>query len=280
MSTGELSRADARGSGRQVLPLFVVALESSWRSVAGWCVGLVAALCLYLPLYPSIGGGQQMQQLISSLPKELVRTLNYDQIGSGPGYAQSTFFGLMGFVLTTIAVIAWGAAAVGGDEESGQLELTLAHGVTRPQVVLERFAALVVRIAVLVLVVFVTVLVLNGPSQLGLDVGHLAGTCLEFGLLALLTGTTALVAGAVTGRRVWGIGAGTAVAVLGYVFNALGNQSEDLQGLHAFSPYHAVYGQNPLANGADGAVVLALVVACALLVGLAVAVFSRRDVGR
>lgn len=272
--------APARRSGRQALPLFVVALEGSWRSLTGWCAGLTAALCLYLPLYPSIGGGQQMQQLISSLPKELVRTLNYDQIGTGPGYAQSTFFGLMGFVLTTIAVIGWGAAAVGGDEESGQLELTLAHGVTRSRVVLERFAALAVRVAVMMLVVFVVVLALNGPSQLGLDTGHLAGMCTAFGLLTLLTGTVALTAGAVTGRRVWGVGAGTAVAVLGYVFNALGNQSEDLQWLHTFSPYHAVFGPGPLANGADGGVMLALAVAIAVLVAAAVAVFTRRDVGR
>ncbi|MEH0109500.1 ABC transporter permease subunit [Tersicoccus sp. MR15.9] len=279
MTTG-VSRVGRSATGRRALPLFAVAMESTWRSLVGWCVGLTATLCLYLPLFPSIGGGQQMQQLISSLPRELVRTLNYDQIGTGPGYAQSTFFGLMGFVLTTIAVITWGAAAVGGDEESGQLELTLAHGVTRSQVVLERFAALVVRVVVMVLVVFVVVLALNEPSQLGLDTGHLAGMCLEFGLLTLLTGSVALAAGAVTGRRVWGIGAGTAVAVLGYVFNALGNQSEDLQGLHAFSPYHAVFGPNPLTAGADGGVVLAFVVAIAVIVALAVGIFSRRDVGR
>lgn len=272
--------ADSRRPSTRPLPLFAVALESSWRSLAGWCVGLTAVLFLYLPLYPSIGGSAQTQQLISSLPPQLVRTLNYDQIGTGPGYTQSTFFGLMGFVLTTIAVIAWGAAAVGGDEESGQLELTLAHGVTRLQVVLERFAALVVRIAVLTVVVFGVVLALNGPSRLGLDPGHLAGMCLEFGLLALLTGTVALAAGAVTGRRVWGIGAGTAVAVLGYVFNALGNQSPDLAGLHAYSPYHAVFGPDPLANGADGGVVLAFAVAIAILVAVAVAAFARRDVGR
>lgn len=278
-NAGRPGSADRRG-GRAVLPLFVVALESSWRSLVGWCVGLTSALCLYLPLFPSIGGSQQMQQLIAALPRELVRTLNYDQIGTGAGYTQSTFFELMGFVLTTIAVIGWGAAAVGGDEESGQLELTLAHGVTRAQVVLERFAALAVRVAVMVTVVFVVVLVLNAPSQLGLDAGHLAGTCLEFGLLALLTGSVALAAGAVTGRRVAGVGAGTAVAVLGYVFNALGNQSADLQWLHAFSPYHAVFGTDPVAHGADGGVVLAFAAAIAVLVAVAVALFTRRDVGR
>jgi ABC-2 type transport system permease protein len=46
----------------------------------------------------------------------------------------------------TIASAGWGAAAVGGDEESGQLELTVAHGVTRIQVVLERALSLFLRV--------------------------------------------------------------------------------------------------------------------------------------
>ena len=115
------------------LPLFRRNLADSWRGLAGWTVGLLAALLLYLPLYPSLGGSGQMQEMIDSLPPELVQTLGYDQIGTGPGYAQATFFGLIGFILVTIAAVGWGTGAIANDEEIGQLELTLAHGVTRGQ---------------------------------------------------------------------------------------------------------------------------------------------------
>lgn len=75
----------------------------------------------------------------------------------------------------SIAGIACGAAAVAGDEESGQLELKFAHAVTRAQVVLERALALALRIDLLSGIVFLLISALNGPSELCIGSGHLAG---------------------------------------------------------------------------------------------------------
>ena len=264
---------------RTPLPIFAKALTDGWRAFLGWAVGLVAALCLYLPIFPSIGGSSQMQDLISNLPPELTRTINYQQIDTGAGYTQSTFFGLIGFLLISMAAISWGAASLGGDEESGQLELTLAHGVTRVQVALQRFAALVVKILALALVVFLVVLVWNGPAGLDLDVANLLVTCLLFGGLALVSGSAAMICGALAGRKVWGIAGGAAVAVLGYVFNAIGNQSPDLEWLHGLSPYYAAYGNSPLANGTDALTLAAFYLAAVLLGGLSALTLRQRDVG-
>lgn len=276
--TAAVTRA-AAFDRRTALPIFTKALTDGWRSLLGWSIGFAAVLSLYLPIFPSMSGNSQMQDLIDSLPPELTRTINYQQIDTGAGYTQSTFFGLMGFLLISIAAISWGAAALGGDEESGQLELTLAHGVTRVQVAVQRFAALTVKILALALVAFVLVLLWNGPSQLGLDVGNLAVTCLLFGGLALVCGSAALFCGALGGRRVWGIGGGAVVAVAGYLFNAIGNQSADLEWLHALSPYHAAFGNNPLANGTD-AWTLGLFYLAALALGaLAALTLRQRDVG-
>jgi ABC-2 type transport system permease protein len=264
---------------RAPLPIFSTAIADSRRSLLGWSLGFAAALSLYLPIFPSLSGSSQMQDLIDSLPPELTRTINYEDIGTGAGYTQSTFFGLMGFLLISIAAISWGAAALGGDEESGQLELTLAHGVTRLQVAWARFAALVVKILLLALVACVIILVWNGPAQLDLDLANLVSTCLLFGGLALVCGSAALLCGALTGRRVWGIGGGAAVAVVGYVFNAVGNQSADLDWLHALSPYYAAYGHDPLSTGADAWTVLAFYLVSLVLGALAALTLRQRDVG-
>lgn len=262
-----------------VLPLATKALTDSWRSTLAWAVGLTAACMLYLPLYPSIGGSFQMQELINALPPQMTKALNYDQIASGPGYTQATLFGLIGFLLMSMASVGWGAAAVGGDEESGLLELTLAHSVTRVQVVLERALAMVVRVGALSVLVFLLVLGLNGPAQLNVDVGHLAGAVLLFAGLALLSGTAALFAGALTGRKVYGVAAGAAVAVLGYVFNAVGRQSSTVGLLLDLSPYHWAYGNSPVANGADWGAVGGLLGISAALILLAALALQRRDVG-
>ncbi|UXM90669.1 ABC transporter permease subunit [Paenarthrobacter sp. JL.01a] len=261
------------------LPLFTKALTDSWRSTLAWAVGLTGAIMLYLPLYPSIGGSSQMQQMIDALPQGMTKALNYDQIATGPGYTQATLFGLIGFLLMSMASVGWGAAAVGGDEESGLLELTLAHSVTRVQIVLERALALIVRIAILTALVFVLVLVLNGPAQLNIDVGHLAGAVLLFAALALLSGTAALFVGALSGRKVYGVAAGAAVAVLGYVFNAVGRQSPNVEWLLNLSPYHWAYGNSPVANGADWGAVTGLFGISVALIALGAFALQRRDVG-
>ncbi|GAA1121356.1 ABC transporter permease subunit [Arthrobacter flavus] len=262
-----------------VLPLFRRALLEHWRSTLAWAIGLAAAIAVYLPLFSTLGNSVEMQSMIDALPPEMTRALNYDEITSGPGYTQGTIFGLIGFMLMTIASVSWGASAVAGDEEAGQLELTLAHAVTRPQVVLERALAIGVRIVVLAAVVFVLVLFLNEPAQLEIQTSHLFGATVLFAGLALLSGTAALLVGAVSGRKIFGLAAGAAVAVLSYVFNAVGRQSPDLQWLLNLSPYHWAYGDSPLANGADWGAAAWLWGISAALAGLSAVALQRRDVG-
>ncbi|WGW13022.1 ABC transporter permease subunit [Saxibacter everestensis] len=264
---------------RSQLPVFTKAFSDGWRSLLGWALGLAAAIFLYLPLFPSLGGNAQMQDLIDTLPKELTETIGYNQLSTGAGYTQSTIFGLIGFLLASIASIGWGAAALGGDEESGQLELTLAHGVTRVQVAVERFAAMAVKVLLLSALVFVLVLLLNEPAELDIDGVHLLGSCLLFGGLALLSGTVALLAGALTGRRVWGIGGGAFIAVLGYVFNAIGNQGADFEWLHALSPYSWAYADDPMTNGADWGAVIGLYAVSLVLGAVTAFTLRRRDIG-
>ncbi|MDJ0325325.1 ABC transporter permease [Cryobacterium sp. PH31-AA6] len=232
---------------RAPLPIFGKAFTDGWRAIIGWAVGFAAAVFLYLPLFPTM--------------------------------SVATIFGLIGFALISIAAIGWGAAALGGDEESGQLELTLAHGVTRTEVAVQRFAAMSLKIILVSAVVFLLVLAVNGPAELDLNVLYLFQTSVIFAGLALLSGSAAMFFGAVSGRKVWGIGGGAFVAVVGYVLNAIGNQSADVEWLHALSPYYWAYGNNPLANGADWLTMVAFF-GGSLLVGAATAmVLRRRDIG-
>ncbi|WP_431074813.1 ABC transporter permease subunit [Microbacterium phyllosphaerae] len=234
-----------------ILPVFRRNLRDSWRSLLGWTVGLAAVLFLYLPLYPSLGGGGQLEDIISALPPELVDTLGYDQISSGAGYTQSTFYGLMGFLLTTIAAVLWGSAAIAGAEESGRAELDLAHGIGRGQYALESAFAVLVRLLWLGAFSGLVVWALNDSAELGLEGWRVVGASAALTGLAFLTASAALLAGAVTGRRIWATGIGAGVAVVGYILQALAKQSKDLDWLNALSPYSWVYRQPPLAEGVD-----------------------------
>lgn len=260
-----------------LLPVLRRWLGDGWRGLVGWSAGVAAVVFVYLPLYPSMKS-PELVGLIDSLPPELVRTIGYEDITSGAGYAQATFFGLIGFVLITIAAISWGAAFTGGAEESGRLELTLAHGVGRVQYALESALALLVKLAVVGLVAWLLIWAVNGPGELELEAGHLAAVTAAWVGLGLLAGTAAFAVGALTGRRSWGLGVGAGVAVIGYVLQAVANNSEELEGLRVLSPFHWAYGEAPLSNGFDAGGLALLWGGSVLLVAVGTAALARRDI--
>lgn len=259
------------------LPMFRRWIADGWRGLVGWSAGVAVAILVYLPLFPSMNS-PEFAGLIDALPAELVRTLGYGDIGSGAGYAQATFFGLIGFVLITIAGIGWGSAFIGGAEESGRLELVLAHGVGRVQYALESAAALLVKMLVLGLVAWVLVWSINGPAELGLDEVNLLFVTKAWVGLGFLSATAALAAGALSGRRSWGAGAGAGVAIVGYVLQAVANNSEDLDWLRVLSPFDWAYGEAPLANGVDWTGLALLWGASALLVVVTTITVRQKDV--
>lgn len=187
-----------------ILPVFRRSLRESWRSALGWTVGVTAVQALYLPLYPSLGGSDQLQGLIDALPKELVDTLGYDQISSGAGYTQSTFYGLMGFLLLTIAAVSWGSAALAGAEESGRAELDLAHGIGRVPYALESALSVLVRLLWLGAFSGLVVWALNGPAELELEPVRIVGASAALTGLAFLTASAALLALALRARDLRG----------------------------------------------------------------------------
>lgn len=271
------SVAAATASERRILPVFRLWMAQGWRGLIGWAIGLTLVALIYLPLFPSMQS-PELTGLLESLPPELVRTLGYENLTSGAGYTQATFFGLIGFVLMTIAAIGWGAASIAGAEESGRLELTLAHGVSRMQYALESAAAVVVKLLALGLVALLVVWAVNGPAGLDLELINLLAVTKALVGVSLLSGAAALAAGALTGRRLWGIGVGAGVAVVGYVIQAIANNSDDLDWLRVLSPYDWAFGQAPLANGMDWGGLALLWGGSAVLIAVATAGLVRRDV--
>ncbi|MDI2099186.1 ABC transporter permease subunit [Ruicaihuangia caeni] len=262
----------------RALPVFRRSLADSWRPLIAWAIAIVAVLALYLPLYPDIGGNGQLAQIIEGLPQGLVNALGYASIGTGAGYAQATFYGLMGFLLLSIASISWGGAAIAGAEESGRLELDLAHGVGRTQYALESALTLVVKLAALVTVAGVMVWTLNGPAELGLDAEGVLAASVSLMGLTLIGATAALAVGALTGRRAFATAAGAAIAVYGYALNAIANQSERLDWLRNASPYSWAFESAPLAEGFDWPRLALLWGISAALVAVAAVALRRRDV--
>lgn len=262
---------------RDVLPVFRRDVRESWRGALGWAIGIAGVIALYLPLFPSIGGNGQMQQIIDSLPAELVGALGFDQIGTGAGYAQSTFYGLIGFLLLTMAATTWGAGAIAGSEESGRLEIDLSHGIGRVQYALECAGAIALRLIVLGAFAGAIVALLNGPAELDIDPIRIVDATAALVGLTLLSGCIALFVGAVTGRRLWATAAGAGVAVAGYAFNAIANQVTEAEWLRILSPYSWAFHQPPLSEGASAPGLIALWLGSLVFIAASALALRRRD---
>lgn len=251
--------------------------RESWRGLLGWSVGIIATLALYLPLYPSLAG-PDLQALVDSLPEPLIQALGYDQIATGAGYTQASFLGLIGFVLFAIAAISWGSGLGGGHEESGRLELDLAHRISRTGFGFEALLTLVLKLLVLSGVTWVTIWLLNGPSELDLVASNLTWAVLSLFAVSLAIGAISLAGGMVVGKKSAGVQAGAALTVIAYMSNAVAALVPDVVWLLLISPYAWAFGGEPLTEGPDFAGLLLLGALTVVGAGVALVAIRRRDI--
>lgn len=260
------------------MPLLNAELRHGWKALLGWAIGLLVVGVVYLPFFESIGGSPEMKAMLDSLPRSLVVGMGFDTMFSGAGYVHSSILELTAAILVVIAGVGWGARAIGGDEEEGMLELTLAHGVGRTRVYAERTLAIVVRFLILGVVLWAMLVASSSPFALDLDAGRTLAGVASLTVLAIAIALVSLAVGAATGRRSAAIGAGAGLAVVSYVANVIGRQSEDWRWLAELSPFGWAFGRFPIMDGWDwpGIGLLAGLAVLAFAVGLLV--FRSRDV--
>ncbi|MFG3193402.1 ABC transporter permease subunit [Streptomyces omiyaensis] len=249
--------------------VFVRTLSDSRRSLTGWAVGTALVGMAYASTYPS------QRQNTASIPEALRESLHVD--GTAAGYLQATVFGVIVPLLAMAYGVATGSRAIAGDEESGHLDLLLAHPLTRTRFALQRFAALVAGAFGIATLVWLAVLAVRNSAELT-DVTpvEFLAQCLNLALLASAFGALALGIGAAAGRRAVVLVVSAAVGVLSYVAGTFATQI-GVDWLAYLSPFHYYIGGEPLKNGfqwGDGAV---LVLASAVFVLAGVARFDSRD---
>ncbi|WP_312720713.1 ABC transporter permease subunit [Mobilicoccus sp.] len=260
-----------------VLPLVTRRFRDSARGILGWALGVTGVCLLYLPLFPSMRTSGLLGEKLEAMPTAMLDSFGMDAatMGTGWGYTHQTVFGMLGLLLLLVLGITHGARAIAGDEESGALELTLAHATDRRSVLLARLIGIVAVVVALCALVTIIVAALNGPSQLELSAAGLVGEGAALTLLVLFHALVAFAAGAATGRRSLALGVATVVAALGWFGHTMGAKVQEH--LPAASPFEWAYGASPLSTGPDVGGLLALAAGCLVLVVIAALTFPRRD---
>ena len=241
------------------------ALHDQQRSLVAWSAAVAAVTTLYSSFYPTMST-TQFELMLDSLP-DFARAMGFEAMVSAAGYVGMTVYSLLGALLTLICAITAGARLIAGDEEAGVLELDLGAPVTRTRVFVERLVVVWVMVLVLVTVISATLLILTGAFDLDLSVANVIAASTGLAVFTGTMGTLAFAVGAATGRRAYGIGAGAAVAVTGYLFNYL-SPLIDAPWMETVSPFSWYIAERPLTNGFDwGGIALLAVLAAAAAAG-------------
>lgn len=253
------------------------------RPLVWWSAGVIGLVLFTVAFYPSVADqASSVEQLMDGLP-EPMRVMAGLQEGipltSPAGYLHARLFATLGVIVVLVFAVGGGARAIGWLEESGQLEPLLANPVTRQRLAAERYAATVGLLTALVVVFAAAVALLAWPFGAldGVSGAGLAGACVALFGLALLHGTLAFAVGAVTGRRGPAVAVATAVAVAGYLVYSIAALAEAARPLRYLTPWQPYLATNMLADGPRLAPIAIPLVASAVLFGLGVVVFARRD---
>lgn len=259
--------------------VFAKSLWDQRRGIIAWCLGIAVIGTTYSAFYPSVNT-PEMAAALRAYPTEILEALGMADITSAIGYIGSTTYGLLGPLLMIVFAALLGTRAVAGDEESGRLDVLLAHPIERWQFVLQRAAAMIVALTLAGLALFVAMAAAAGPFQFAtqIAVANLAASSFQLALLAMLFGALALAVGAATGRRSLAAAAVAVVGVIGYFANTLGPSIEALAWTRDISPFHYYSGGMPLRNGLQIGDSLVLISVIVVLVGLAIVGFRRRDI--
>jgi ABC-2 type transport system permease protein len=235
-----------------------------------------------MAFYPSIRDSQDIDDVIADLPPAMQALFGLQDgvsISSAPGYLHARLFAALFPILLIVLAIGTGAAAVGGSEEDGTLELLLSNPMTRARLLAERYTALVLLLAGHLVLFTVEALALAAAFDAldGVSKGGFLVASAGAGAIALLHGTIAFTVGAWTGRRTTAIAVSAAVAAAGNLAQALLVAADVPEFVRFFSPWYWYLRENLLVQGPDAMAVVPALILSAAVAGLAWPRFLARD---
>jgi len=260
--------------------VFAKNLYDMRRGLIWWSVGLILTNLLIVSIFPSIEeSSAALTEYMENLPPAMVAMFgNIQDFTTMEGYLGLELFGFFLPALTLGFGIAYGGSAIGSEEDSGTLDVLLSYPISRRKVLTQKFAAIAVFAALVLLASLVGLLI--GVALVGstVDFGNLLAAVTNVGLLTLLFGTLALALTAVGLNRgaASGIAAGLAAAT--FLMNSLAPLADLPDALRHVTPWYYYDAAEVLVSGFVPANAAVLSVAIVILLVIGLVGFQRRDI--
>lgn len=168
--------------------IFRHSLAKSRGAILGWGLGLFALGLLIVPIFDIFAEDQAIEgmlQLFESYPPEIFAFFgDLADMATPSGFLGIEYFSYMPIILGIYAIQV-GSGLLASDEESGTLDLTMAHPLSRTSLFLGRALALVVALVAILTIAWLGIALPSSTSDtFNLDAGPLALPFLS--LLAIL----------------------------------------------------------------------------------------------
>jgi ABC-2 type transport system permease protein len=246
-----------------------------------WSVSLAFLLAyyawVYVDLFMKTNRAQvlaEYQQVFDKFSFLTGRAYDIDTYG---GFITAEFMAYLPVLVGLFALLS-GSALIRSEEERGSLDVLLAAPLSRTSVLLQKWAGLVVSLAVIVVFCYGGLLAGAAANNLGLEAGQAALACLNVFFLCLVYGTLALLLSQFVSRKVAASWTGGLLAA-GFLMNTLGESISGLGWLRYFSPFYYYTLSKPMARSVGmnwGGFAEVVLLSVPLLV-FALAFYIRRD---
>ncbi|MBN1284954.1 MAG: ABC transporter permease subunit [Anaerolineae bacterium] len=260
--------------------IFKRILRDSRTAIIAWGIGLAVYAIFTVVIYPFV---QDFKEINEMMKLPIMQAMLGDKAAdvTSPGGFLGTYFFLMMPLITAVYSVLYGLGITAAEEDRGTLDVLLSYPLPRWQLILEKFAALVAALALMLaitLVGFVAGMIVT-PS-LEVNFGDLILAALNLLPINLVMAALTLLLSTILRSRglVGGI-VGTFVFGSYFVktFSAL--VEDPLTNIRYASIFHYYGGSRMMLDGVDWGGALLLLVVTGALVALSLATFQRRDLG-
>jgi len=255
-----------------------------WGLVGFAIVGFIATLINAIAFYAVAGHTQaereafakSFAQIAAQLTVLLPPAMRLDTVG---GYVQYRAYGSLAIVFA-IWALASASGAARGNEERGIVEVTLATGLSRVQLLASHVAAFAIATVVAALAASAGLMVGAIAGQESFPIGPAVEAAVVLAALAVSCYSLVLLITQLVPPRL-ATGTGGAVLLALFLLNSLSRTFDSLHTLRWLSPFRYYELSTPLPPGGnfDAVATLVLIGTALVAAGLAALAFQKRDLG-
>lgn len=258
--------------------IFRHAFARARGQVLGWGIALALTGAWVMGLYNTVAGQRrQYEEMLSAFSPEMMAFFGgVTEIYTPVGYLTMAFFSYMPIIIGIYAVLA-GSGLLAADEESGTLDLVLAHPISRTRLFLGRLLAMVAALLAIVALTWLGFALLLPGSGLGISLAQLTLPFLSLLAVLLVFGALALALSQLLPSRSAAATASGMVLVASYFLSSLAGIDERLLAAARLLPLHYYQGAAAV-EGMDWGRLGGLLGAAALLSLAAWWLFQQRDI--